>query len=265
MIKLFTEEEYLKAKCKDLLPLQCEECGETFYRKKEYVTHAINHPKMHELRFCGCSCSITNSNKNRKLTEEHKSKISRSITRFYDNNNINTRTCIVCGTKYRYHKGLGINTRKCCCKDCSDYYWAHKVDFLPEETRLKFSENARQIVAQQENAKRSKNEILFCNMCIEYFGEDKVKHNECLFNGWDADIVLNDGDLRLAILWNGPWHYKEISKKISLKQIQSRDKIKVEEITKCGYNPYIIKDMGSYNEDFVKKQFSLLLEYVKTK
>ncbi len=64
------------------------------------------------------------------------------------------------------------------------------------------------------------------------------------------------------MLWNGAWHYKEISKKNSLLQIQNRDKIKLKEIEKFGYTPYVIKDMGKFNKDFVNEKWLEFLEYV---
>jgi hypothetical protein len=60
-------------------------------------------------------------------------------------------------------------------------------------------------------------------------------------------------------LWNGPWHYRQITKKQSLPQIKTRDKIKLEEIKKCGYIPYIIKDDGKYDTKFVEEQFNLFI------
>ena len=82
-----------------------------------------------------------------------------------------------------------------------------------------------------------------------------------MFNGWDADIILPD--YKIAVLYNGPWHYIQISKKVSLSQIQNRDKIKIEEIKKCGYIPYIIKDEGSFNKEFVEKQFEIFVDYIR--
>ena len=57
----------------------------------------------------------------------------------------------------------------------------------------------------QQNERRSKNEKLFCVLCEQYF--NKVGHNEPIFNGWDVDILIYD--LKIAILWNGVWHYKK--------------------------------------------------------
>ena len=64
-------------------------------------------------------------------------------------------------------------------------------------------------------------------------------------------------------MWNGIWHYKQISKTQSLLQVQTRDKIKQSIIEKYKYKLYIIKDTGKYNKEFVKEQFKILLDYLK--
>lgn len=98
---------------------------------------------------------------------------------------------------------------------------------------------------------RSKNEQLFCEMCESHFSI--VKHNEPMFNGWDADVIVED--VKTAVLWNGRWHYLQITKCQHLNQIQNRDKIKIGEIEKAGYRPYVIKDLGRFNPKFVKEEF----------
>jgi predicted RNA-binding Zn-ribbon protein involved in translation (DUF1610 family) len=99
--------------------------------------------------------------------------------------------------------------------------------------------------------KRSKNEIYFAELCEQHFS--KVLSNEQMFNGWDADVIIED--IKTAVLWNGKWHYEKIMKNHSVEQVQNRDKIKLKEIEKCGYKSYIIKDMGKYNKNFVEKEF----------
>lgn len=110
---------------------------------------------------------------------------------------------------------------------------------------------------------RSKNEIAFCEKCEEYFCKENVLHNEPIFNGWDADVILPQ--YKLAILWNGPWHYRKITLKHSVKQYQTRDRIKIHEIQNCGYIPYVIKDSGGYNMKKVNEEFTNLLKYLKLK
>lgn len=106
--------------------------------------------------------------------------------------------------------------------------------------------------------RRSKNEVLFAKLCTNKF--KNVKVNEPIFNGWDADIILPD--YKVAVLWNGNWHHIKITKKHSLKQVQSRDKIKIYEIKNCGYFPYIINDYGRENSQFVDSEFKKLLNYL---
>ena len=52
--------------------------------------------------------------------------------------------------------------------------------------------------------------------------------NVPMFNGWDADVIIPE--LKIAVLWNGNWHHKKITKKHSVLQVQNRDRIKIKEI-----------------------------------
>ena len=137
--------------------------------------------------------------------------------------------CSVCGKTFEYD-----SPRKCCSKEC-----LHKT-FV----------KAGQKSAMKQN-KRSKNEIYFAELCMNYF--QNVLCNAPIFNGWDADIIIKD--YKVAVLWNGIWHYKKITKKHSIKQVKNRDAIKIHEIRECGYKEYIIKDLGSFDKKFVELQF----------
>ena len=112
------------------------------------------------------------------------------------------------------------------------------------------------IKSSQSQNNRSKNEIYFSKLCEEKFNH--VTTNESIFNGWDADVIIHD--IKVAVLWNGKWHYEKITKQHSVKQVQNRDYIKIKEIENKGYLPYIIKDMGKFNKKFVEKQFDSFLK-----
>lgn len=112
-------------------------------------------------------------------------------------------------------------------------------------------------ISSTKQSRRSKNEDYFSKLCEKYYGEDKISLNEPYFDGWDADIIIHEQ--KMAILWNGAWHYKQISKSQSLKQVQARDKIKTSIIEKYGYIPYVIKDMGKFNPKFVEQEFAIFL------
>ena len=123
----------------------------------------------------------------------------------------------------------------------------------------RFVEIGRKSAEIQKETRRSKNEIYFFELCKNHF--NNISHNERIFNGWDADVIIED--YKIAVLWNGPWHYKQICKNHSVKQVQNRDKIKLNEIKKMGYIPYIIKDDGSENKKFVEEQFNIFLNFIK--
>lgn len=226
-----------------LLPKHCENCG-----KEIPFEHRFN-------RFCSHSCAAkVNNTKREGMTEEQKKKISETLKRKCKKNE---RICMVCGEKY-YKTLTPGSTKKFCSKGCRQYYKEHRKEFLSEETINKLSLGGRKSAYVQNEIRRSKNEIYFCELCKKHFND--VKHNERIFNGWDADVIVED--VRCAILWNGAWHYKEIGKGYPLEMIQNRDKIKVGEIEKCGYIPYIIKDMGSENRKFVEEEFEKFLKHI---
>lgn len=186
-------------------------------------------------RFCSRSCANT-----RQHSEETKAKIGKSgLNRVYKRDiskNIisyerNPNRCTQCGKVLSYN----IRFRKTCSDEC-----LHTLR----------SELGKKLVKLQNL--RSKNEIAFCELCEQYFGKENVLHNVSMFNGWDADIIIPD--LKVAILWNGPWHYIEISKTQKLKQVQNRDRIKLREIINCGYRPYIVEDVKR-EKDKVEKEF----------
>jgi hypothetical protein len=115
----------------------------------------------------------------------------------------------------------------------------------------------RQSAQNKNNIRRSKNEIYFAELCNKKYN---ILTNIKMFNGWDADVILID--LKIAILWNGVWHRKKITKKHSVEQVKNRDKIKINEIVKHGFIPYIIEDDGKFKKSFVENMFILLNDFI---
>ena len=180
-------------------------------------------------RYCSIKCSKT-----RVISVEQKIKLSKrfkGVAVTSPHTNIQYNICVMCNKLF-----VNKNKCKCCSKDCLD-------------SRMR--QIGRKVA--NLNIRRSKNEKYFAILCKKYFGTKNILTNTPIFNGWYADIIIEDK--KIAILWNGKWHYEKITKKHSLKQVQNRDKIKIKEIKKKGFIPYIIKDMGRYNQEFVKSEF----------
>lgn len=233
---------------KNIYIFNCQKCGKEY--KLELTENEFNKGKYK--KFCSRSCANS-----RVHSEETKQKQRNSLMSYLERSGKRKQyNCIVCGKQY--HFGNGNSTKKCCSKECSFYLRTHRKDFLSDEALQQLSMAGRKSVSIQGDARRSKNEIEFYKLCKAKFVN--VDSNEPIFNGWDADIIIHD--YKVAVLWNGPWHYKEIYKNTSLAQIQNRDRIKESEIKKIGYIPYIIKDMGKANIDFVKQEFVKFLEFI---
>jgi len=159
-----------------------------------------------------------------------------------------------------WNKNLTKETNTLILKMSNDIKKKYKSgEIIPAFKGKHLSEEHKNILRKRTNfgiVRRSKNEIYFAELCKQHF--KNVLTNKCIFNGWDADVIIED--IKTAILWNGKWHYEKIMKKHSLEQVQNRDKIKLGEIQKLGYKYYIIKDLGKYNPEFVEKEFEKFLK-----
>lgn len=146
------------------------------------------------------------------------------------------RNCETCGKEFEIKKS---SLKRFCIPTCIQ---------KDETVKQKVRNGGLKSAQTQSINRRSKNEKYFAELCSNHF--KNVLTNEPTFNGWDVDVIIED--IKTAVLWNGKWHYEKITEKHSVKKIQNRDKIKVKEIKRAGYTPYIIKDMGKYNKEFQK-------------
>ena len=249
----------------------CKSCHKPF--TKEMTDHEFSNEKNHP-KYCSRSCA----NK-REITDEIKSKISQAVKKRIEQKkkdieqkkkdevkdiqitserkpSKSEKICVVCKTPFVSNS----RGRKTCSDGCKEYFRIHRKDFLSDETIQKLRNAGLKSSSIQAETRRSKNEIYFYELCKNEF--KNVTHNENIFNGWDADVLIYD--YRVAVLWNGNWHYKPIKKGSSLSQIQNRDKIKVKEIINCGWIPYIIEDKGKYNKQFVEDKFKDFIEFIET-
>jgi hypothetical protein len=138
------------------------------------------------------------------------------------------------------------------CIDCG-------INLSIESTRAKFCVICR---SKRSQIRRSKNEILFAELCKKHF--NNVECNIPMFNGWDADVIFPD--LKIAVLWDRQWHFSEIKIKSnhSPAQMKNRDKFKRENIEKLGYTHYTVKDPAKYNPKFVETEFEKFIKFTSS-
>lgn len=187
-------------------------CGKHFY--PNYEDH-VYHSK---------SCAaIVNNPKRGPRSEETKRKISRKSTgqkRPPKNLILKWNQCSECKTLWSI--GFRKSTRTTCSDPC-----------------LKIAQSRNGRKSASHRVKRSRDEIKLFGLCFDHF--KNVTHNEILYDGWDADIIIHD--TKTAILWNGPWHYRQMEhKKYSLLQVQNRDKFKTKLFEANGWKVIIFED-----------------------
>lgn len=220
-------------------------------------------------------CSVSCANKDRKHSEKTKEKIKNSVAKVY--NNLHSKEydssvgeelkeCNSCNEEFR----VSLRSEKKLCDSCkiSECKWC-ETDTLNEKfcsvsCSMKYHNfhnnlarrGGKEAAKVNNEERRSKNEKYFAKLCKEEF--DKVLTNEPIFNGWDADVILPDE--KIAVLWNGIWHYEKITENHSVEQVQNRDRIKKKEIRNKGYTPIVIEDRGKHNKEFVEQSFKNFLE-----
>ena len=167
------------------------------------------------------------------------------------------KICIQCNVEFTPK----ISKQKLCSKHCVFDYT--QTDIYRNNGKINGSKGG--IISAEKQQRRSKNEITFANLCIEYFGKNNIQCNERIFkdknnNFWDCDVFIKN--LKIAVLWDG--YYYHYGKNVSDKQ-KARDIIKRKIIlnNKCTY--YTIVDMGKADKNFVQEQFNLFIHKQKFK
>lgn len=210
----------------------------------------IPYDKRNGSTFCNSSCAAQYNNKQRVKngwcrTTESKQRVSKSISEYKAKvrperaerapyTRIEYVHCEVCGKSFvSYGNPDSYYRMRFCSSDCRS---------------VRRSEVGRNNPGL--GTKRSKQEVELFELCKSAFSN--VTSNEKLVDGWDADVVIHD--IRTAILWNGPWHYREMNfGNHSLKQVQNRDRIKIKKLTDAGWVVKVFEDreytpISAFNE-----------------
>lgn len=178
-------------------------------------------------KFCNRSCGATSSMRDRKLNGyKHSDETKALIKKKCKEKDITKRVQAAPYTKIKR------------CTNCDKYF--------PDTGRQTCSNECLHLIRSRHGrnnpglgTKRSVQEIELYNLCLTKF--PNAKPNKVIADGWDADIVLEEE--KIAILWNGPWHYKQMPfKNHSLLQVQNRDRIKTKLFNKLGWEVLIFED-----------------------
>lgn len=219
---------------KALMEIQCDKCLKTYMQNFDRFRRGFRHN----------ACKYDNCNND---------NLKKSLKRYWEEEDggrkVLEKDCSYCNKKFKGKR----NSQKTCDMQCSEEL--KKMRASTEEYK-NYCRIGGQISASVGH-NRSQNEIYFAGLCGKQFD---VITNVPMFDGWDADVIIPS--LKIAIHWNGVWHYKQVRADHDLALTQHRDKFKHKMIKKHGYTNYIIVDMGAYNQRFVEEQFRKFMDYV---
>ena len=250
----------------------------TIEKRDKLIVEYNNHPKKCKNcnsiipynkrmnNYCGSSCSATINNKSRIgktyiLSEEglknlvdNGKKRRKQLTEYYHTNpdiyeayirkikKFNSKPkkefiCPVCG-KILLLTESEFKKRKYCGGTCRN------------------KRNNREIYGT-----RSKAEVYLENKLKEEFPELVMNFNDRkLLNGMELDVYIPS--LKLAIEWNGIYHYKNIRDDGFFEKVKNKDFMKMTECKKMNIHLYIIKDLTSQNK-FIKDETEKIINIIK--
>lgn len=182
-------------------------------------------------KFCCRSCSTTTRNSERIRSSESCSKTSQALNEYFikvGKRRTPERQCQGCGKTFLAKTPK--HTQKFCGVECRTKRWQ-------DSTRIHGSAAGR--ASATKRVIRSKQEVELFDLVKQLY--PSAVHNTPIVDGWDADISIPD--LKIAILWDGPWHRKEMGfKNHSLKQVKNRDRIKRLALLTQGWTIYTFQD-----------------------
>lgn len=209
------------------IEISCTNCGKVFIKR------SCDRKNPSSKDFCSQSCSAKYNNRHRSkesrakqaaavsktMTERIKERVKQKLPKTTQLEYTRVDRCVICD---KWFPEILRNRRKTCSEACL------------HESFVKSG-----IYAASTRTLRSKDEIALFELCASYF--PNVTNNEQLVKGWDADIIIHD--TKTAILWNGPWHYRDMPGLVhSLKQVQNRDRIKTKELSNAGWKVLAFED-----------------------
>lgn len=234
------KEFYLHANCKGIYcSRKCQlnsRQHEKIRKREDYklnpkICNNCNLPHDYEHRknkYCSSSCGAIASNKTKpKRSSESRKKYSdymkstgRTPPGYIKHGKYSTKIpkiCSVCNSTFL------SKTRTTCSSVCL------------RAARVKSGQNSAKV-----RTIRSKDEKELFNL-LSMYTRYHVDANKVIMDGWDIDISIPE--LKIAIMWNGPWHYKEMKGlNHSLKQVHNRDLIKRRLFKSNGWKVLIFED-----------------------
>ena len=225
---------------KELLEIKCGKCNLIYKQMYDRYKRGFRHK----------DCISKNNKNNFDNYNKNINKYTNGIRKLLITDLI--RECTWCKKDYNVKR----RKQEFCSRECAYKKLTSDPELNKERGRIGGNKSLQMF------SRRSKAEIDFADLCIDYFGNENIVCNELFFkdknnNFWDADIIITH--LKIAVLYNGIFHYKKVYKDQKLERMIAKDILKQKIIIQNGYSYYIVKDLKSYNKKFVIDQFNLFI------
>lgn len=222
---------------------KCSFCQNDFSMRRSEIKKKKKKSKSGKI-FC---CRVCASKSNTFRSQETKNKISKALLakEAKKAKRLKINTCRVCHKEFP-----SFNLRKICSEDCRTIF---RIDIGRKggsrTSTLPFHKRARGL-----------NEKAFLEKLKLHFTD--ILTNKRMFDGWDADIIIPE--LKLAIHWNGIFHYKPVFGQELFDNVVKKDSLRYAAIEKEGYSNYIIEDLGSQDSRKVEEEYCKFLGFLLT-
>lgn len=274
------KEKYCSHRCsslaqkKERVNIVCAFCQNIFERLESAGSKNVTN-------YCSHTCRAKHQNR----TKEEE-KVKAGIAAIF--------TCVECGISKRCNP-YSISTKKFCSRMCRSVYnykkykiakplEAEKAPEIIYDTIKKCPSCKKDFLIyppsdykkrkycsgycrNKENNKlldgsRSKAEQLLEQRLLNKFPHEEILfNNRNILDGLELDVYFPK--LKLAIEWNGVYHYKQIRDEKSFIRTQTTDAKKQQLCWEKGITLLVIKDLTS-NKKFIENEISKLIEYVES-
>lgn len=258
MIPKYSPETFHSAKSRELLTLECEYCHNPFLKTKHYIQDVLNPKQNKSASFCSRKCF-------------GKSKLK-----------IQLIPCLLCGrltdrTPSELNK---VKNTFCCSSHSAKYYNSFRIK--PKIIKIKIQKTINKCLCchketlnkkycsgacrnklNNPNIKGSKSKaekILIEQLKFNFPQFSIIENDRKILNGLELDVYIPE--LKLAIEWNGIFHYEPIHGLNQLEKIQHKDGKKIELCKSLGIELIIICDRTSHLR-FIKETVNKLIENLK--
>lgn len=262
MAPLYSSNQFESAKSREKLPLRCNHCGKTFYWAKKLIKEALKGVGGRSGNFCSPKCYQAARPRNTIDCEECGKFFGKSLKEVEDS--LHSFCSHHCSATFYNRKRWGakweqetarvpkvpkpLHTCKSCGKETKNRSYCDgtcRNKALNPLIKGNRSKAERWLVAALKGA--------YPLWTIE-------ENNRIMLDGLELDLYIPE--IKLAIEWNGIFHFEPIRGQDKLERIMVKDNTKIERCRELGIELIVICDRTSH-DSFIRQTIAALIEQLE--